>query len=261
MVTTTIPDYERPLRHQWLTIAPRYGLNRSFLWSSAIFRSDVISNLKKCLLDPPSRPPCPSPQTFQSIFLYPQGKKSAISLDDRKRLDAANMLAIQPRMALYQEMIDHYSISSGKTGRSLRFPKCRYPFYCFISQSEVTCILYCHLRLITTLRPKTSHRLRGWLIVVWMLLLRNTVLKLTNKSMKIWPGLEKVTPPGFYSCICDVGWILFALQFCTNKHGNRQRHTRFPLAFHCFHWRLRKLRINGRSRPHWPKGPVSLTLF
>ena len=112
---TTTPGDEWPpppatTNRHYVTIVPRYAFyNRSFLWSSAIFRSDVISNLKKCLLDPPSRPPCPSPQTFQSIFLYPQGKKSAISLDDRKRLDAANMLAIQPRMALYQEMIDHYS--------------------------------------------------------------------------------------------------------------------------------------------------------
>lgn len=56
-------------------------------------------------------------QTLQSRFLslfnflFNQEKPNVISPDDRKRLEVANMLAVQPRMALYQEMIDRYSDS------------------------------------------------------------------------------------------------------------------------------------------------------
>ena len=52
------------------------------------------------------------PASFLLIdWLYPQVLPSVISPDDRKRLVVANMLDMEPRMALYQEMIDRDSDS------------------------------------------------------------------------------------------------------------------------------------------------------
>lgn len=44
-------------------------------------------------------------------LLYPQEIPSVISPDDRERLDSAYKLSMEPRLALYQEMIDRYSDS------------------------------------------------------------------------------------------------------------------------------------------------------
>jgi hypothetical protein len=52
-----------------------------------------------------------SPTSFSLISFYLQEIPSVISPDDSKRLDTAYKLSMEPRMALYQEMIDRYSDS------------------------------------------------------------------------------------------------------------------------------------------------------
>jgi hypothetical protein len=53
-----------------------------------------------------------SPTSFlYFIYLLSQEIPSVISPDDRKRLDSAYKLSMEPRMVLYQEMIDRYSDS------------------------------------------------------------------------------------------------------------------------------------------------------
>lgn len=101
--------------------------------------------------------------------------------------------------------------------------------------------------ILTNRRSSSSYQLRGSLKMVWMLLLRTTVLKLTNATQA---RVRESNTPRFFLPVYMWHWLnLMARQIRTIKHGYRRRHTSFPLASRSFHRRLKnlKLRVDGRS--------------
>ncbi|GLB40248.1 hypothetical protein LshimejAT787_0801190 [Lyophyllum shimeji] len=140
---------------------------------------------------------------------------SVISPDDRKRLDVTNMLDMEPRVALYQEMTDRYSDS--------------HPFL-LVRLADLFVLLNAGTLAIALYRKaqgilSTTEIVKSGLDA----LVEDYGLKIDEQ---VNATLARARENSYYQ---------------TWKQTKVHAATPFPLACRSFHRRLKKLRVNGRS--------------